>query len=136
MHQNHLQDSDFHRFIFFVKVASTLTKKIALWKSIGWWLKKTKKFKLRQKTFYTFFEVFYLKKKGPINFNIFINCKIYYRQSITLGQSAYNCNWFYLPPGKMRSFMLIIQRCRKPVQFTAAKFYVMNMEKFGNVMIE
>lgn len=32
--------------------------------------------------------------------------------------------------------MFIIQRCRKPVKFTAAKFCDMNMEKFGNVMIK
>lgn len=29
--------------------------------------------------------------------------------------------------------MIIIQRCRKPAQLTAAKFCVMNMQKFGNV---
>lgn len=50
-----------------------------------------------------------------------------------LGESAYDSKWFYLIPQKSRYFLLIIQRARRPVQFTAAKIYLMNMQKFGAV---
>lgn len=53
-----------------------------------------------------------------------------------LGESAYDSKWFNLMPEKSRNFLLIIQRARKPVKFTAAKIASMNMQKFGNVRIE
>lgn len=61
------------------------------------------------------------------NFFFFTN------QSIKLGESAYSCKWFHLSPQNARNFIIIILRCRKPMELTAAKFYVMNMEKFSSV---
>ncbi|XP_051164871.1 odorant receptor 13a-like [Leptopilina boulardi] len=54
--------------------------------------------------------------------------------SIRLGESAYECKWFHLPPKKARNLIIIILRSRKPKELTAARFYVMNMEKFGNIL--
>lgn len=50
-----------------------------------------------------------------------------------LGESAYECKWFCLAPEKAKNFVFIILRSRKPRELTAAKFYVINMQKFGSV---
>ncbi|XP_051164627.1 odorant receptor 4-like [Leptopilina boulardi] len=54
--------------------------------------------------------------------------------SLMLGESAYDSKWFNLMPEKSRNFLLIIQRARKPVKFTAAKIASMNMQKFGSIL--
>ncbi|XP_051164870.1 uncharacterized protein LOC127283818 [Leptopilina boulardi] len=69
--------------------------------------------------------------------NSFIYCYVseeLKNASIKLGESAYSCKWFHLSPQNARNFIIIILRCRKPMELTAAKFYVMNMEKFSSIL--
>ncbi|XP_051164864.1 uncharacterized protein LOC127283812 [Leptopilina boulardi] len=55
-------------------------------------------------------------------------------QSFAFAQTAYDCEWYNLPPKKAKCLLLLMQSGHKPVQVTAGKFCVLNLILFQNII--
>ncbi|XP_043466417.1 odorant receptor 4-like [Leptopilina heterotoma] len=55
-------------------------------------------------------------------------------ESFAFAEAAYICNWYTLPPKKIKYFLLLIQRGRKPVNLTAGKFCIINLILFASII--
>ncbi|XP_051164625.1 odorant receptor 4-like isoform X2 [Leptopilina boulardi] len=69
--------------------------------------------------------------------NFYIYCylaEMLQSESLKFAQSAYNCQWYKLPPKKVKFLLFIMQRGRKPVAITAGKFCVLNLALFGRIL--
>ncbi|CAK9833704.1 Odorant receptor 4 [Anthophora retusa] len=55
-------------------------------------------------------------------------------QSTGIGQSAYNCNWYDLPPQQAVSLVMVICRAKVSFQITAGKFSPFSLELFNAVL--
>ncbi|XP_051164865.1 uncharacterized protein LOC127283813 [Leptopilina boulardi] len=56
------------------------------------------------------------------------------RLSFAFAQTAYDCEWYHLPPQKVKGLLLLMQSGHKPVAITAGKFCVLNLILFGSIM--
>ncbi|XP_051164862.1 odorant receptor 4-like [Leptopilina boulardi] len=55
-------------------------------------------------------------------------------ESFAFAQTAFDCEWYNLPPSKMRSMVFLIMSGRKPTELTAGKFCVLNLILFASII--
>ncbi|CAL7938190.1 unnamed protein product [Xylocopa violacea] len=56
------------------------------------------------------------------------------RRMENVGNSAYFCSWYDLPKSVAKDIVYIISRAHDPVQLTAGKFFVVNMETYMSIL--
>lgn len=54
-------------------------------------------------------------------------------QSFEFADTAYESEWYNIPPWKAKCVILLIQGGNKPLEITAGKFFIFNFKLFGSV---
>ncbi|XP_017795126.1 PREDICTED: odorant receptor 4-like [Habropoda laboriosa] len=81
--------------------------------------------------------IFFISHVTYTMLHLFIYCYVgetLLGQSTGIGQSAYDCNWYDLPPKHAVSLVIVICRAQVSFQITAGKFSPFSLELFNAVL--